>query len=211
MPLPMVHLATAREYANETTDLLNCPEFYLGSISPDAIHMRQNILSSDKGVTHLFAEGDLWKENVTGFIKQNKSKPNYNFILGYGIHILTDIIWNETLYRKFQHEYEKDATPLEDIRLAYYNDTDKLDFELYRIFDWRKDVWKLLERTQLFGVEGILSTDEINAWNNRTLHWFDHGVSLHKNPIRYISVEDLLEFIQNANKTIKRVLETEGL
>jgi hypothetical protein len=64
-------------------------------------------------------------------------------------------------------------------RWAYYNDTDKLDFELYIIF--------------------------------RTLHWFDDGVSQHKNPIRYISVEDLLEIIQNASKTIKSLLETEDL
>ncbi len=50
----------------------------------------------------------------------HKTKSNYGFLLGYGIHILTDIIWNETLYAKFKLEYEKDCNQKQDIRLAYY-------------------------------------------------------------------------------------------
>lgn len=211
MPLPMIHLATARECAKETINLIDCQKYYLGSISPDAVHMRANIQKNDKRITHLFAEGDLWKVNVLEFIKQNKFKTDYNFILGYGIHILTDIIWNETLYRKFKLKYEKDPAPIQDIAWAYYNDTDKLDFELYKVLEWRQEVWELLKKTKSIGIEGILNSDEIDAWKNRTLHWFDKGESQHKNPIRYIFMEDVIEFTQNAGKTIKSFLEAENL
>ena len=56
MPLPMIHLAVAREYAKASANfagLINCPEYYLGSISPDAVHMRPGTGKSDKGITHL--------------------------------------------------------------------------------------------------------------------------------------------------------------
>lgn len=211
MPLPMVHLGTAREYARSCPLLLNCPEFYLGSISPDAIHMRQNSTSEDKSISHFHAEGDIWKENVLNFIKQNRTKPNYNFLLGYGIHILTDIIWYETIYAKFKSDYYKDSSPIQDARMAYYNDTDQLDFELYKICKWRKNIWDLLEEATPYDVDDILTANEINAWKIRTLHWFDSGASKHKNPIKYISIKDLTQFIKDAGNRIKGILESEGL
>ena len=211
MPLPMIHLATAREYAKDFSTLLNCPEFYLGSISPDAIHMRVNTERKDKNVTHLHAEGDSWKDNVLKFLKQSKTNPNYNFLLGYGIHILTDIIWHETIYIAFKRQYEKDSNPLQDIRWAYYNDTDQLDFELYEICEWRKNIWNLLKKSDRCSVEGILETDEIIAWKDRTLEWFNRGVSQHKNPIKYISLENLQRFIHDCANSIKTILESEDL
>jgi hypothetical protein len=41
----------------------------------------------------------------------------------------------------------------------------------------------------------ILSAQEIRAWNERTLHWFDSGESQHKNPIKYIKQVDIDNFI----------------
>lgn len=82
MPLQMVHLAVAREYvkaAANAADLMDCPEFYLGIISPDAIHVRPGTGKNDKRITHLYAEGDLWRANVVDFIKKNKAEANYAF------------------------------------------------------------------------------------------------------------------------------------
>lgn len=62
MPLPMIHLAVAREYAKASANfagLINCPEYYLGSISPDAVHMRPGTGKSDKGITHLLSRAEL--------------------------------------------------------------------------------------------------------------------------------------------------------
>ncbi|NMA35192.1 MAG: zinc dependent phospholipase C family protein [Clostridiaceae bacterium] len=207
MPLPMVHLCAAREYAGDKAALLNCPEFYLGCISPDAVHMRKNAGKQDKHVTHLHAENsDQWKRNVIEFIRQNRSKVNYAFRLGYGIHILTDILWNETLYEKFRTEYEKDIDPVQDVIWAYYNDTDQLDFELYKTFGWRGDVWMLLEKTEAPDIEGILGADEIDAWNKRTLHWYDSSESQHKFPVKYLSAEDIIGFAKTAGKQIADIL-----
>ena len=50
MPLPMVHLSTAVKI--NTLQGLKSPEFYLGSISPDAVHMRAGFVPNDKTRSH---------------------------------------------------------------------------------------------------------------------------------------------------------------
>lgn len=51
------------------------------------------------------------------------------------------------------------------MKWAYYNDTDKLDFEQYSVFEWRQEVWDLLHNTKSVGIDGILISDEIEACN----------------------------------------------
>lgn len=211
MPLPMVHLGIARLYATDFPILVNCPEFYLGSISPDAIHMRGNIDKNDKRITHLHAEGPEWEYNVINFLKQNRNNKNYSFLLGYGIHILTDIIWWETVYMKFKQEYEKNLNPVQDLKSAYYNDTDQLDFELYKKSEWRESIWNLLQKSECYSVESLLKESEISTWKSHTLKYFDTEVSRHKNPIRYFTIEELESFMKEAASRIKNILEKEGL
>ena len=45
MPLPMVHLSTAVKIS--ILQGLKSPEFYLGSLSPDAVHMRAGFVRDD--------------------------------------------------------------------------------------------------------------------------------------------------------------------
>jgi hypothetical protein len=172
--------------------------------------MRPGTGKSDKGITDLYAEGDLWRTNIVDFIRKHKIGADYAFMLGDGIHILTDIIWHDTLYRSFKQKYEEDPNPIQDVTWAYYNDTDQLDFQLFNGLAWREEVWELLRRSRPASVTGILSTDEIDAWKNRVLHWFDKGESRHKNPIRYISKTDVFEFIRYAGETIRRCLDGES-
>jgi hypothetical protein len=55
MPLPMVHLAIAVR-AHELMGSEPTPAFLLGSIAPDAIHMRPNATRDDKRKTHLLSD-----------------------------------------------------------------------------------------------------------------------------------------------------------
>ena len=53
MALQMVHLLTARLWALAHAEYRDCPEFYLGAISPDAIHIRDGNDKSHKNEIHL--------------------------------------------------------------------------------------------------------------------------------------------------------------
>ena len=55
MSLPMVHLAVAYNWRSDDKNfkLHDDPDFYLGAISPDAIHARRDSTRDDKHKTHL--------------------------------------------------------------------------------------------------------------------------------------------------------------
>jgi hypothetical protein len=54
MPWPMSHLYIAENVLkSHTIKIINLPQYYLGSIAPDAVHFRENFDRSLKRVTHL--------------------------------------------------------------------------------------------------------------------------------------------------------------
>lgn len=206
----MVHLEISKKLIDAGFDSKDLPSFYLGSISPDAIHMRQNSDRSDKNQTHLMPQGKSWREIdekdyfdfTLDFVNKNHKTINTDFLWGYSIHILTDMLWTKHLYCEFVEKYKKDTAPVQDERWAYYNDTDILDQVLFNESAWREDVWQSLRAAKAIDFLDLLSADEIDAWKERTLHWYDSGVSQHKNPIRYITKSDIVNFISDCSKSI---------
>jgi len=215
MPLPMVHLSVAKKIAEAGFEIKDLSLFYLGSISPDAIHMRENADRYAKKLTHLgnpssvnmnFTDEseDEYVNLKLDFVKINKNKVNIDFLWGYVIHILTDMYWFKMVYNKFFDDYKKDTAPIQDERWAYYNDTDRLDQILFNECEWKDDVWQSLKDVEYFDFLDLLSAQEIKAWNKRTLHWFDSGESQHKNPIKYITKSNIEKFICVCSETIRK-------
>jgi hypothetical protein len=210
MPLPMVHLSVAKNIIDSGFAMKDLSSFYLGVISPDAIHMRQNADRYAKNRTHLIPSGKKWNDVdeceyfkfLLSFVQSNKDDGNLSFLWGYSIHILTDMLWTKNLYYSFVTKYKEDTAPIQDERWAYYNDTDILDQVLFNESPWRENVWKYLQKAKAFDFMELLSANEINSWNERTLHWYDSGESQHKNPIRYITKSDEISFISYCSEMI---------
>ena len=78
MPLPMVHLSVAYNLI-EQLEGEKVGAFFLGSIAPDSIHMRDGSSDEDKKRTHLYPE--TYKNDVNKLKKQYKiminNKSNY--------------------------------------------------------------------------------------------------------------------------------------
>lgn len=209
MPLPMVHLGVAKHMIDKGFGISNASQFYLGVISPDAIHMRQDTERVDKNKTHLIPKDKTWFEVdcdeyysfLTDYIMSNKDCDR-DFLWGYGIHILTDMHWVKHIYYDFNMKYENDKSPIQDKSWAYYNDTDRLDQVLYNESSWRDEVWQELQASKGIGCLGLLSAGEIDLWKERTLHWYDSGESRHKNPIKYIMLDDVKGFILSCTDQI---------
>ena len=131
MPLPMVHLSVAVKIG--TLQGLKSPEFYLGSISPDAVHMRAGFVRDDKTRSHcnarMLASIDEL-DSLCVMIEKSVGKEG-EFLLGYLVHILTDLFWEDTMLKTYGERYVADEAPIQDKRMAYYNDTDQLDFTFY--------------------------------------------------------------------------------
>lgn len=210
MPLPMVHLSTAVKI--NTLQGYKSPEFYLGSISPDAVHMRTGFVRDDKTRSHcnarvLAAIDEL--DTLCIMIEKCVGKER-EFQLGYLVHILTDLFWEDTMLKTYWERYEADPSPIQDKKMGYYNDTDQLDFAFYEQESWRQEVWEMLAQAEAFAVKEAVSKDEVTAWKRRTLNWYSSGKSQHTNPIKYINYEDLDAFTSYAAQKCDEYLRGKG-
>ncbi|TBL75116.1 zinc dependent phospholipase C family protein [Paenibacillus thalictri] len=180
MPLPMIHLAVAFElYSGEAAP--PAPEFLLGSIAPDAIHMRSGTGRNDKKFTHLIGEDGRFSESAVEHFYMNRlyaeeRGPVRQFLRGYCAHLLADALWLPNIFIPFSAK--ADAHPSEnrsekEIRALYYKDTDQIDFDMYRQSSWRPAAWKLLEQAESPEWAPYLSADEIARWRRRVIDWFE--------------------------------------
>jgi len=218
MPLPMVHLSIANELKNIGFTIQDFPMFYLGNISPDAIHMRENSDRIAKKITHLGRSSSVsmnWTDEseeeyieiMLKFFETNKNIVNNNFLLGYIIHILTDLYWAKSVLMDFDNEYKNDLLPNQDERTAYYNDTDLIDLKIFLESPWRGEIWENLEKVKEFDFLDLLSGNEIYLWKERTLNWFITKDFSQLNPIKYISEKTIDNFIKQCSRKINGIIQ----
>lgn len=201
MPLPMVHLAVAvRLHEGQVPT----SAFLLGSIAPDAIHMREGASREDKRLTHLPAEPGESEDAPTQALLARYEGADHDeadFAAGYVAHVLTDRIWRDTLYATFRSRVASDLDPAEWRRL-YYRETDQLDFNLYRRSPWRPQVWTQLALAQPRNFAEFLTGAEIDRWRDRTLRWFDNPEKEPGIAPTYCLDADLQRFIARATDAI---------
>ncbi|MCL2879656.1 MAG: hypothetical protein FWF29_05355 [Treponema sp.] len=210
MPLPMVHLSIAKIIMDTEFKINNRSQFCLGSISPDAIHMRANTNRQAKNNTHLIPAGQKpgtvdkkeFFKLIMNFIHDNCDKTDSDFLWGYGIHSLTDMYWSQTIYADFKTKYGNDKSPVQDERPAYYNDTDVSDLVLFAESSCQNEIWQYLQKAEYFDFLDILSAQEIKAWNERTLGWYDLNKNKQYNPVRYITRPEVENFIKVCSELI---------
>ena len=124
MALPMVHLLAAWNWAQDKPDLRDNPEYYLGAISPDAIHIRDGSDKSRKNEFHL----NNWRSPDPDAVYHYWLKHSSPFDIVYGIHVLLDGQWAAGFRRDFPQMLLPNGRPDPDI---YYNDTCVTDFFLF--------------------------------------------------------------------------------
>jgi hypothetical protein len=209
----MVHLSVAHSLVQDH-GYSDSPAFYLGSIAPDAIHMRPGTEQKDKHVVHFVDQTGLQRERLHALLAQGQqAEPRAfvadefvadefvadDFVAGYAAHVLTDVAWRAEIILPFRRP-RVEHMPYSELRTLYYNECDKLDFDLYDEQPWRPAVWEMLSVAEArdIGLEGdppLLSADEIDAWRNRILGWFDaHRVKASYQP-QYITRELVWPFI----------------
>ena len=204
MPLPMVHLSVARCLAQDHR-YPDSPAFYLGSIAPDAIHVRPDTDQKDKHVVHLVDADGPHLDRLRALLASGEAAQACGgraFVAGYAAHILTDVAWRAEIILPFRRP-RVERMPYAELRALYYNECDKLDLDLYDEQPWRPAVWELLRAAQAqdVGLEGeplLLTADEIDGWRVRTLGWFDaHRDKAGYRP-QHITRERVWPFIRQA-------------
>jgi hypothetical protein len=141
--------------------------------------MRPGTDQKDKHVVHMVDESGPRLDQVRALLEEEQPTENANswaLIAGYAAHVLTDVAWRAEIILPFRRPLVE-RMPYSELRTLYYNETDRLDFDLYDEQPWRPTVWEKLQAAQAQDVhlEGatLLTADEIDAWRVRTLGWFE--------------------------------------
>lgn len=203
MPLPMVHLAVAMQvYPSRKT--LPSPAFLLGSIAPDAIHIRRDTRTEDKHYVHLRKAADQVKlSHVQKLLRRyrNDESETIDFAEGYVVHILTDMAWFSTIYESFRSSLPDGLSHIER-RTLYYQETDQIDFNLYAQMPRRSELWELLKIARPIDFDSLLTAEEIRGWQQRVLHWFTEIKEEPKIQPKHITDEIVQRFITEAVQVI---------
>lgn len=192
MALPMVHLLAARIWAQDKPELRENPDYYLGAISPDAIHIRDGDDKSHKNEVHL----DNWRyphpERVLEYWQERRAP----FDIGYGIHVLLDGQWAVNFRSRFPEMLLPDGRP--DTRI-YYNDTVITDFALHRESPHTSFFWEMLKNGVAPADHPQLRLHEFEGWRRDTLAFYDRPCPMN-GPVRFINQNYIQSFLQDCQE-----------
>jgi len=203
MPWPMVHFAIAAKlYRNDPP-----PMFLLGSIAPDAIHARDNATRKDKGFTHLVSEDippsiEKIKDYCLRYLDMKNDIEWKEYVLGYYAHIYTDLRWTQTLYADFERNYKGNK----DIRMAYNEEVNQVDFELFRSEEWAQGAIANLKRAAALSMDPFVTDDEVDRYRDEKIEWLQNeGNEPRIKPV-YFRVENVREFASRTADEIRELL-----
>ena len=202
MALPMVHLAAAYKWSEiYNKAVFNSPEFYLGAISPDAIHSRPNADKDDKRKTHLHVNS---RNGDFRYIPEFMSKHSDPFGIGYTVHLLTDYYWIQYYLNNFPGLFDENGHTISSL---YYNDTDQVDNMLYAKLPYKQFMFDMMEKAVSPDLDDLLTGEEIEAWKQRTLHWFENDCP-HTDPIKHLTYDKICYFINIAPAMLDEALKS---
>jgi hypothetical protein len=207
MAFTMTHLIVAENVSEIFGDhALLLPQYYLGSIAPDAVHNRENYISDYKKKSHLITDdakwgmitnNDRWRANVASFLKNHKDSEHYDFILGYCCHILTDLYNNINVWTPYRLSNSVDIESINDS--IHHRENNKIDIELALTHESRSDFWLNLTKSRSIELPPIIYATEIDAQKDKILNsWYKDKdrQDVSKNTIR--TFEGEMDFIVNA-------------
>lgn len=177
MPNVMIHEEVGYFLSNKLNK--NSYNYYLGLLAPDSPNTYGFGKKEDRWLAHQRRKDyNEWRNSLKEFYNQEKNNYNEDFLLGYYIHILTDIIYDDYLYLKVREEILKDGYSLEESHDIMRNDMDKYYFnEIEEI----KNI--LSKENETFEINGI-SKELMSKWKDKVLEEFTN-----KNESIYITKE----------------------
>lgn len=189
MAFPMVHLMAAERWAQTHEEYLNCPEYYLGAISPDAVHIRDHDDKSHKNEIHL----NNWLRSHPDEVLAYWREHHTPFDIGYGIHVLTDGQWVPRYRKDFPGIVKPDGSVRTDI---YYNDTYVVDFQLYRENGAGERLFGFVEKGKAPTDHPLLGYYEFDEWRKETAASY-RGECPKNGPLTYITREYIEKFVED--------------
>lgn len=203
MALTMVHLLVAEMWAQRHAEYLDSPEYYLGAVSPDAMHIRFKGDKSRKDEFHLYNWQSLHREPVVAYWRARRTP----FDVGYGVHVLTDCQWVPRYKAAFPGLFKPDGKLNIDI---YYNDTFVTDFALLRQVPRLATLLDLLEAAEAPEDHPLLRREEFDGWRRVILDCY-RGECPQRDPVRFLTLDYVKAFAADSIPLIDEIYREAGL
>lgn len=195
MALTMVHLLVAHRWAQAHPQYLDCPEFYLGIVSPDALHVRFKDDKSRKNEFHLNNWVEAHPEDVIAYWREHATP----FDIGYGVHVLTDGQW----VPRFKSRLPGLISPTGKLNTdAYYNDTFVTDFALYHGMSISQTLFNHLKTAIAPENHPYLTSEELDIWRKGIIELYQKPCPMNQ-PVQFINKDYVLSFVEDSTPLIE--------
>lgn len=193
MPNITIHEKIGYELSKELNT--NSYDYYLGLLSPDTPNLNGFGPKEERWASHVRRK-DLneWRNSLKDFYHNNKDKYNKDFLLGYIIHILTDIIFDDYFYRDIRKEIIKDyGCDKDSAHKIMRKDMDKYYFKEF------EDIKDILSSSNN-------SYDILNNTKENILKWKNKNIEINilEDTSEYINEKILVELKSIILKELKQ-------
>lgn len=79
----------------------------------------------------------------------------------------------EAIIYKIIKSIERLMCSLYELNTIYYQETDQVDFFIYKFESWREEIWEALKAAKNYDVENLLTSEELLQWRDRTFNFFN--------------------------------------
>ena len=127
MPNIMIHERVGLFVSSEFG--LSSYDFFLGVLAPDAVNLNGFAPREVRWLSHQRrSDYREWREAIRSFYLQKKGTISDDFLFGYYVHVLTDIVFDEFFYLDIREKILEDGFRLQDAHFLMREDMDKYSF-----------------------------------------------------------------------------------
>ena len=148
------------------------PQFYLGSIAPDAVNTGEFAPREVRYAAHLRSRSyDEWKRNIREYRAERERKKDFSespaFFDGVLLHLYTDIAWDEVVQPLLFEEFRRRGVPDEEFNDRKWSELDAFDSVLTRRPDY-SGILSQLEDSRAFAVTTV-SPEQLLKWRDMVI------------------------------------------
>lgn len=165
MAYTMTHILAAEKVLEYIKTPVDHPTYLVGVIAPDAVHASPNYTRTLKEKSHLFAEGMVWGQvtkesefhawtnSIQKFCIHNRDKYNRDFLLGYIVHILTDVCSCRQIYAPFYTSLSKKN--FDDKMKQFREESYRVNYALFCAYSKRQNLLPILQEGKSCPIAGV--------------------------------------------------------
>lgn len=216
MAYTMTHILTAEKALKYFPEVSCSSTYILGAISPDAVHADPNYTVGLKEKSHLFTSGlkwgeicdwekaGPWLENIRKYYLVNRNRYNIDFLLGYIVHLITDVYSSMYFYTPFINSIKDDYEhAIEQFKKESYG----VNFYLFSVYSESNDLRKILHTGEAVALEGVIKKEDIEKRIDQLFEFEFQGWDIsHIKEYSICRIEDMEQLIQGAALYIKKIL-----